>query len=210
MSQKFYLITSQIFQGDFNPKDLNLMLVFQVNCPGCFVYAFPLANYLDRQFAPKGLKVMGLSTAFEDYELNTAQNTKLLLETGALVGETRRILNENDYPILPYRIEFAVAFDDLQPMKNIELTDEVVEKMCQTLPDYQNLNFTEKKLVHAQVKEYLSNKKFSATTFESNNLRGTPSWILYDKEYNLYGQWFGHEAHKEIEDTIKKLLEIHE
>ena len=66
----------------------------------------------------------------------------------------------------------------------------------------------EKKLLRGQVKEYLSNKQFSAATFDSNNLRGTPSWILFDKDYNVYGEWFGHREHKEIEEKIRKLLEV--
>ncbi len=206
MNNKLYLATSEIFQGDFEPTDLNILLVFQVNCPGCFIYSFPFANYLHQQFSRKGLKVTALSTAFEDYEFNTPENTRLLLEKKEFVGETKKILNKSGYPNLPYPIEFPVAFDDLHAMKDIELTDAVIEKMCETLPDYAQCNFTEKKLIRGQVKEYLSNKKFSATTFDSNNLRGTPSWILFDQEYNILGQWFGHEAHGEIEEQINQVI----
>ena len=208
MSQKFYLTSSQIFQGDLNPQDINLLLVFQVNCPGCFINGFPFANQLHHEFGPKGLKVMALSTAFEDYDLNTPENTKILLEDGILVGETKKFFNDNGYDELPYPIEFPLGFDDLQPMKSGAITDEVIEKMCESLPDYGQMNFTERKLVHGQVKEYLLNKKFSATTFDTNDLRGTPSWILYDKECQIYGKWFGHESHKDIEAMVKKLLEM--
>ncbi len=208
MSQKFYLTTSQILQGDFHPQDLNVMLIFQVNCPGCFMHGFPFANRLHKEFGPQGLKVMALSTAFEDYEMNTLDNTKILLSDGILVGETKKILNDNGYDELPYPITLPVGFDDLQPMKNKALTEEGIERMCQTLPDYERLNFTERKLVRAQVKEYLLNKKFFAATFDANDLRGTPSWILYDKDYQMYAKWFGHQFHKEIEQQIKKFLEI--
>ncbi len=208
MNQKFYLAPAKILQGDLEPQDLNLMLVFQVNCPGCFVSGFPFANYLQKQFGHRGLKVMGLSTAFEDYEFNTLENTESLLNDGILVGETKKAMNSNGYDELPYPLDFSVGFDDLQPMKDQAITEEIVEKMCQTLPDYLGLNFTEKKLVRGQVKEYLSNKKFSAATFDTNDLRGTPSWVLYDKDYQIYGKWFGHQFHQEIETTIKKLLEV--
>ena len=208
MNQKFYLAFSKILQGDLDPQDLNLMLVFQVNCPGCFVSGFPFANYLQKQFGSKGLKVLGLATAFEDYEFNTVENTERLVNDGIFVGETKKVMNSNGYDELPYPLDFAIGFDDLQPMKGQEITEEVVEKMCQTLPDYLGLNFTEKKLVRGQVKEYLLNKKFSAATFDTNDLRGTPSWVLYDKDYQIYGKWFGHQFHSEIETTIKKLLEV--
>ena len=208
MSQKFYLSASKILQGDLEAQDLNLIMVFQVNCPGCFVYGFPFAHYLYKQFGAKGLKLMALSTAFEDYELNTLENTKGLLNDGLLVGETKKVLNSNGYDELPFPVEFAVGFDELQSMKERTITDEEVEKMCRTLPEYDQLNFTEKKLVRGQVREYLSNKRFSATTFDTNDLRGTPSWILYDKDHQIYGKWFGHQFHQEIEETIKKLLEM--
>ncbi len=204
--EKLYLATSEVLQGDLSPQDLNIMLIFQVNCPGCFIYGFPFANYLHKQFGPSGLKVTALSTAFEDYDFNTLENTRLLLSKKELVGETRRLLNESGYFELPYNVEFPVAFDDLQPVKSAGLTDEAVEKMCETLPDYQKCNYTEKKLIRGQVKEYLSNKKFSAATFDANNLPGTPSWVLFDKEYTVLGRWFGHQEHEEIERSVQRAL----
>jgi len=31
----------RVLQGSFDLKALNLLFVFQVNCPGCFIYGFP-------------------------------------------------------------------------------------------------------------------------------------------------------------------------
>jgi len=68
----------RVLQGSFDLKALNLLFVFQVNCPGCFLRFF-LVNKLHWKYRQSGLNVLGLSTAFEDFEYNTAANTELLL-----------------------------------------------------------------------------------------------------------------------------------
>ena len=45
--------------------------VFQVNCPGCFLYGLPQAISLYEKFKDKNVKVLGVATAFEDYDKNT-------------------------------------------------------------------------------------------------------------------------------------------
>lgn len=203
--EKFYLKTSAVIQGDFKLKDLNLLLVFQVNCASCFSSAFPLMNRLEEQFRSSGLKLLALSTAFEDFDLNTLENTERLIKKGELVGETKKFLSQNGYDRLPYTIKCSVAFDSLGPMTITNL-DEKVEGMCQILPDFPKYNYLEKKLIREQMREYLTNKKYSAVTFDSNNLQGTPSWILFDKSFNVYGKWFGQKDDKEFEIIISQIL----
>ena len=48
--------------------------VFQVNCPGCFIYSLPKAVELYEKYHEHGLVVIGLATAFEDYDKNTFEN----------------------------------------------------------------------------------------------------------------------------------------
>lgn len=67
-------------QGEFEPSQLNILLVFQVNCPGCLSHAIPLASALYELYQPKGVQVLGLSTAFEDFNFNTEENTRKLIE----------------------------------------------------------------------------------------------------------------------------------
>ena len=79
MMTTIQLQIDRVLQGLFELKALNLLFVFQVNCPGCFLYGFPLVNSLYWKYHDSGLNVLGLSTAFEDFEFNTAENTELLL-----------------------------------------------------------------------------------------------------------------------------------
>ena len=65
---------------------INVAFVFQVNCPGCFIYGIPLLNELFKKYE-KEIGFISISTAFEDFELNTEANTIELLNKGELVGE---------------------------------------------------------------------------------------------------------------------------
>jgi len=104
----FHLAVGELLQGELRTNARTLLLVFQVNCPGCFSYALPLAEAIHRDEDRLGLSVLALSTAFEDFELNTLENTHALVDRGDLVGETQRTLGMRKYP---GTISFPVATD---------------------------------------------------------------------------------------------------
>ncbi|MEZ4282659.1 MAG: hypothetical protein R3F21_23935 [Myxococcota bacterium] len=108
MNSTFHLAIGTMAQGEIPAGDRLLVLVFQVNCPGCFQYALPTAEAIHRQGDRLGLSVLGLSTAFEDFELNTIGNTRALVERGELVGVTRRVLGSERYS---NALSFPVATD---------------------------------------------------------------------------------------------------
>lgn len=145
MSDLFHLAVGEVVQGAFALGERTLLLVFQVNCPGCFTYALPLAETIHQDRDRLGLTVLGLSTAFEDFELNTVQHTEQLVHQGTLVGETRRVLERDQYE---NPLSFPVATDAG---------------------------------IQAGVGE----------TFETNRLRGTPSWILLEADGRILSHAFG-------------------
>ena len=85
--KKLVLEYEHPLQGKFTLHKLNLLLTFQVNCPGCFSYALPLFNKLLEEYPKEEVSFLALSTAFEDFDKNTLANTKNLVHTGKLVGE---------------------------------------------------------------------------------------------------------------------------
>ena len=90
--------------------------VFQVNCPGCFLYGIPEAISVYEKYSSEGVRVIGVATAFEDYDKNTLGNLKMLAETGEVVGDTKRGLG--DYgklngDKLGYKIPFPLAMDEV-------------------------------------------------------------------------------------------------
>ncbi|MEO0406976.1 MAG: hypothetical protein AAF289_06460 [Cyanobacteria bacterium P01_A01_bin.135] len=158
----FHLKLAQVLQGEFDIKALNLLVVFQVNCPGCFLYALPLAARLHDQHGDR-VNVLGLSTAFEDFDLNTAENTRRLLESGEVVGMTKQYWQRQGESRYGVPIRFPVAFDRREDHRG-------------------------------------------GYTFRANQLRGTPSWILFDERSMILAQWFGHKPESEVEAILHQSL----
>lgn len=84
--------------------------VFQVNCPGCFMYGIPESIEIYNKYKSDGVSVLGMATAFEDFDKNTLENLQLLLETGEVVGETKKMLQADK---ISYKIPYPVAMDSL-------------------------------------------------------------------------------------------------
>jgi peroxiredoxin len=186
-----------------------LIEVFQVNCPGCFLYGLPQAISVYEKYKDKGVKVFGIATAFEDYDKNTLENLQLLLSEGKVIGETYRALHQYGKLInndkLYYKIPFPVAMDKVTSMPN-EITEDVVKNFIEIyFPDYRYTSQKEREDLESKVKNYLKNKKYSAETFEMYKLRGTPSSILIDDEGILRYSFFGSEGY--LEGAIMELLE---
>ena len=90
--------------------------VFQVNCPGCFMYGIPESIEIYNKYKSGGVSVLGMATAFEDFDKNTLENLHLLLETGEVIGETKKMLSqygELQGDKISYKIPYPVAMDSL-------------------------------------------------------------------------------------------------
>ena len=83
--------------------------VFQVNCPGCFLYGIPEAIAVHNNSDKSEVKVLGVATAFEDYDKNTLDNLKLLLSKGEVIGEMRRGYTIGDRLLRPAMVKVAKA-----------------------------------------------------------------------------------------------------
>jgi peroxiredoxin len=183
--------------------------VFQVNCPGCFLYGLPQAISIYNKFKDKEVKVFGIATAFEDYDKNNLENLKLLLSEGRVVGETFKALKQYGKLVegdkLYYKIPFPVAMDKITKMP-VNISDDMIKDFVEIyVSDYKNLSEKEKEDLFSKVKVYLQNKKYSAETFELYKLRGTPSSIIIDRDGILRYNLFGSEGY--LEGAIKELLE---
>ena len=79
--------------------------VFQVNCPGCFLYGLEIINIYNR-YQGEAIRIFGLATAFEDYDKNTLSNLKMLVSTGEVIGETLKALQNYGHLLLVIRYLF--------------------------------------------------------------------------------------------------------
>ena len=192
-------------------KEINnviLVEVFQVNCPGCFIYGIPDAIEIYRKYNKRNVTVLGIATAFEDFDKNTLENLKLLLLTGEVIGETRNALSQYGQLIegnkLPYKIPFPIAMDSLKKESNVFTEGTVMDFIESNVPDFGSYSESDKSVLINRVKQYLKAKQYSAETFEEYGLRGTPSSILIDKNGIVRQINFG--AKGSLDDVIKDLL----
>ena len=120
------LSVSKWVQGlptNFDQEKDNVILVevFQVNCPGCFMHGIPEAIDIYKKYRKDGVTVLGLATAFEDYDKNTLENLEKLLTTGEVIGDTLQALGQYgtlDGGKLSYKIPFPVGMDKMVPFEN--------------------------------------------------------------------------------------------
>ena len=184
-----------------------LVEVFQVNCPGCFMYGIPESIEIFNKYKSKGVSVLGVATAFEDFDKNTLKNLELLVETGKVIGETEKMLGQHgqlDGDKITYKIPYPIAMDSL-----IKQSDDVTKEQMDSLikkqiPDFDTQPENYKNEIYDRVKNYFLSKEYSAETFEMYALPGTPSSILIDRKGVLRDVSFGQNG--SLESKIQNLL----
>lgn len=196
---KLKLHNEDPLQGEFRPTDLNLLFAFQVNCPGCFSYGFPMVELLSEKYS-NSIFFLGLSTAFEDYEFNNVENTKSLIQEGKLVGETLKMFGGK----MPYSIKIPIAMD--KAASSTFDFEGMAEDMCHSNPDYSSWSDLDKKQMQARIKNHLLSQEHISLTFTLNQFQGTPTFVLFDKDYEILVSWFGHLPREQIESTVDKYV----
>ncbi|MDA7942674.1 MAG: TlpA family protein disulfide reductase [Nitrosopumilus sp.] len=184
-----------------------LVDVFQVNCPGCFMGAIPEAIEIYKKYGDEGVRVLGLATAFEDYDKNTLRNLRMLLKTGEVVGDTREALTQYGQlrdGRLPYKIPFPVAMDRLERRAGGATAEQVMEVIYPQIPDFDSKPEEYRQQVIQRARAYLEAKEYSAETFERYSLQGTPSTILVDRRGVLRDVSFG--GRGRTEQMVRKLI----
>ena len=206
------LKVSEWVQGNganLDQHDGNVVLVevFQVNCPGCFMYGIPESIEIFNKYKSKDVSVLGMATAFEDFDKNTLKNLELLVETGKVVGETEKMLGQHGQlngDKITYKIPYPIAMDSL-----IKQSDDVTKEQMDSLikkqiPDFDSQSENYKNEIYGRVKNYFLSKEYSAETFEMYALPGTPSSILIDRKGILRDVSFGQNG--SLESKIQNLL----
>ena len=185
-----------------------LVEVFQVNCPGCFLYGIPEAINIYQKYHSEGVTVLGLATAFEDFDKNTVENLELLAKTGETIGETKKALSQYGRAVegskIPYKIPFPLGMDLLTEESGNVSSEKITDFIKSQLPDFDSQPEEYKSQIIQRVKEYFKSKDYSAQTFDTYSLRGTPSIILVDRKGILRDVSFGQTGH--IDQMIQDLL----
>jgi hypothetical protein len=207
------LVVTEWVQGE--PSNISLqkgkviiVKVFQVNCPGCFSEGFPEIIDAVKKFHKEPVIFWGLSTAFEDFQLNNLENLKKLINYGEVIGETLYTLANKgmlDNNRISYKIPFPVAWDKISPTDPTNVSLDTKNMIERDFPEFEKLPESTQSKILEQVRAYYKGKKFSAATFENYQLRGTPSFLMIDQKGVLRGKWFG--SGFGITNQIEKLLD---
>ena len=194
---------------NFDKEGDNIVLVevFQVNCPGCFMYGIPEAIEIHNKYKADGVTVLGVATAFEDFDKNTLANLELLVNTGEVVGETQKMLSQYGQlqdNKMKFKIPYPVAMDSLIKQTD-DVSKEKIDAMIKNqIPDFDSQSEDYKNKIYERVKAYFASKEYSAETFEMYALQGTPSTILVDRKGILRNVSFG--QHGQMDSMIQTLL----
>jgi len=184
-----------------------LVEVFQVNCPGCFLYGIPEAINIYNKYHSEGVTILGVATAFEDYDKNTLENLEILLKSGEVIGETKKGLSQYgklDDSKLSYKIPFPVAMDSLIKETGESSESRIKNFIYNQVPDFDSKSEDYRNQIIQRVKDYLKSKEYSAETFEEYSLQGTPSTIVVDRKGILRDVSFGQTGG--LEPMIQSLL----
>ena len=185
-----------------------LVDVFQVNCPGCFMHALPEAINIYNKYKDDGVRVLGIATAFEDFDKNTLDNLKMLAETGEVIGETKQALSMygqlQEGNKLKYKIPFPLGMDNLTKTSGEINQEKIMQFIYPQIPEFDSQPEDYRNQIIQRVKDYMKSKEYSAETFEKFALQGTPSTILVDRKGILRDVSFGQSGH--VESMIQKLL----
>ncbi|MHC0447926.1 hypothetical protein ACWA1F_21140 [Flavobacterium sp. 3-218] len=203
---KFHLNIQDLVQGEFKLQKVNVAFVFQVNCPGCFIYGIPIMNEISSLFADKA-GFIGVATAFEDFQFNNEENLKLLLADGTLVGETKKYYNSN-YGVSNYSepLNFPVTFDRMSKSEDF-FNSPSYDIMCNSIPDFTSFSETEQQILKQKIKAHYAQIPLIGETFTINQLRGTPSFIIFDDNFTILGHYFGHQSQEVLKAKLAELVE---
>ena len=184
-----------------------LVEVFQVNCPGCFLHGMPEAINIYNKFKDDGVRVLGVATAFEDFDKNTLDNLKLLLQTGKVIGDTKQALiqyGKLDDSKLQYKIPFPVGMDSLKKTAEDINQERIMEFIYNQIPNFDSQPDDYKKQIIQRTKDHMNSKEYEAETFEMYSLQGTPSSIIVDRKGILRDISFGGQGN--VEPMIQSLV----
>lgn len=185
-------------------ESLRVCLLFQVNCPGCHIHAIPIANQLAKTY-PTYL----ISTAFEDFDLNTLDNTRLLMQ-GKRIGVPKRSIGEqadlSSIPSVPMAWDIFHSKDDVEFCQQALLAtkesakDHFRQQMGGNLPPSLERQI-DSAVTHNQLPDQL------AASFYAVRAKGTPTWIVQDENGRTVDAMFGNYSLSDLINWVRRLAD---
>lgn len=183
--------------------EVQLLLLIQSNCPGCHTHALPVANELAA--AKQEFDVYCVSTAFEDFEYNTIQNARALLQ-GDLVGEAKKQLGPKTkhIPQMPFAYDEVINKEDL-PADMLEIAIEASKQNTREQMEGQVHPGVLEKMLHQANKDMLLPEKV-ALVFWIVRALGTPFWVIHKRSGEVIDRKFGQQSATELVEWVHRHL----
>ena len=183
--------------------DVQLLLLIQPNCPGCHVHAMPTANELSS--TKQNFDIYCISTAFEDFEFNTIQNTRLLLQ-GELVGAAKQQLGPTTrhVPTMPVAYDVVTDKSDL-PIDFLEAAIEAAKQNTREQMEGKLHPGVLEKMLHQTDKDLLLPPKVARVFWSVRGL-GTPFWVLHRRSGDVIDRKVGPRTADELLAWIQPYL----
>jgi len=172
------------------------------------MHALPEAVSIYNKYKDDGVRVLGIATAFEDFDKNTVDNLKMLVETGEVIGETKNALSTHgqlqEGNKITYKIPFPIGMDKLTKTTGEISREKIMQFIYHQIPEFDSQSEEYRRQIIQRVRDHMKSKEYAAETFERFALQGTPSTIIVDRKGILRNVSFGQTNH--VEPMIQKLL----
>ena len=136
--------------------------------------AIPDAIKIYEKYKDDGVRVLGLATAFEDFDKNNLDNLKMLVETGEVVGETKSALAQygqlQEGSKLSFKIPFPIGMDNLTKSAGEITQEKILEFIYPQIPEFDSQPEEYRNQIIQRVKDHMKSKEYSAETFENFSL----------------------------------------
>ena len=203
MSTRFKLDISKVLKGEDPFKsdvDHVVVLLFQVNCPGCFTHALPQVSELSARTDSSKVGFLAIATAFENFDLNTMENAEALVNEGVLVGSTAKRLGKK-------KLDPAELLDGLSVA-----VDRLIERSAEAEFEQFSVEFPElvckaprENILQLLGKEIEERPRIGAT-FQGLRAQGTPTLALVQrKTLRVLVAGIGHQVIAEITKALEEL-----
>lgn len=165
-----------------------------------------MANNIFHNNHKRDFDIYSISTAFEDFQYNTAENACLLLE-GKLVGESRQALGDttNNIPVIPMAHDIVTDTADASPELLTMALESTKSNARQQAPSIGIPPHLLEQALSQMGVDSLPEK--IATVFYTVRAQGTPTWILHKADGEVLDTpRFGHYSQEELVDWIDRVV----
>jgi len=187
-------------------SEYQLLLLIQPNCAGSVINSIPVANKISS--STNDFDTYCVSTAFEDFEFNTIESARGLLD-GTLYGKAaqkigKRISSSSSIPQMPFAHDYIVKREDAdEDFKRWALN--ALHQSARS--ELRLIGYSEHK-IEQKLKStgYSALPEYLAELFWSVKAEGSPTWIVHKNNGEVMDVRFGYMDEKEIRDWVGRLV----